>query len=197
MKKNAASAPTKTEYQVAKEKYASGRANLLLMIVFTVINIVLLLVNADVMFIFSATVPYYAVVFGYAFEIPTLVAIGIVFAAIILAVYLACWFFSKKHYGWMIAAVVLFAIDTVFMALLFVLFSELSGIIDALGHIWVMYYLIIGVVSGAKLKKLAPEEELKEVIEAQYIEHTSDDSVAAPVASSINGVPVSESEKQN
>ena len=41
-------------------------------------------------------------------------------AIVILALYFVCWLFSKKHVAFMIAALVLFVIDTVAMFILFV-----------------------------------------------------------------------------
>ncbi len=87
-------------------------------------------------------------------------AVGIVIAVFILAIYLVCWIFSKKHYGWMIAALVLFIIDTAIMGVTYVFAGDTSGILDAVIHIWVLYYLIIGVKYGIKLKKL-PAEDLE------------------------------------
>ena len=52
----------------AQEKYETARKNLLLMIIFTAVNVVLLILNADVMMLFSATVPYMAAVFGFAWQ---------------------------------------------------------------------------------------------------------------------------------
>jgi hypothetical protein len=42
-------------------KYNSSIANLLLVVVFSAVNIVLLLVNANTYFLFSAFLPYFAV----------------------------------------------------------------------------------------------------------------------------------------
>ncbi len=55
---------TRSDAQVAVEKVKIARSNLLLMIAFTLVNIVLLVTGSDVMMLFSATVPYFAVVFA-------------------------------------------------------------------------------------------------------------------------------------
>ena len=49
-----------------KQQYNTARLNLLLMIAFTLLNIVMLFAEANYMLLFSATVPYYAVVMGVA-----------------------------------------------------------------------------------------------------------------------------------
>ncbi len=139
-------------------QYKLARGNLLLMTLLTLVNVVLFAVGSETMLLFSATVPYFAAVFGIASEISELAIIGIAVAAIFILVYFLCWLFSKKHYGWMVAALVLFSLDTIALVALYLLAQDVSGILDALIHIWVFYYLIIGVVNGAKLRKLPPTE---------------------------------------
>lgn len=148
-----------TERQKAQQMYNSARGNLLLMLVFTVINIILLVINTDVMFLFAASVPYYSMVFGLIEEVLLMPAIMV--TVISVAIYLLCWIFSKKHVGWMIAALVLFVLDTLFGAGLFFLLEDVSGVLDILIHIWVLYYLIVGVKYGIKLIKM-PEDVLPE-----------------------------------
>lgn len=138
-----------------KRQYATARTNLLLMLVLTVVNIFLIFVEADYMLLFSATVPYFSVLVGVSDLTGMLLAPSIVIALVALTLYLLCWIFSKKHIGWMIAALVLFIIDTVVMAVLYFLAEDFSGIFDALIHIWVLFYLIMGVNSGSLLSKMS------------------------------------------
>lgn len=144
--------------EMLEQKYKSARMNLLLTIILTVVNVVMLLTGSENMLLFSISVPFYAVVFGYVMEGTTMLVTGIVIAAVMLTVYLLCWVFSKKHAGWLIAALVLFIIDTVVMGLMYLGLGEASGIMDILIHAWVLYYLIYGVSSASKLKKMPPEE---------------------------------------
>lgn len=141
-----------------EQKYKAARSNLLLTIILTVVNVVLLIAGSESMLLFSISVPFYAVVFGYFMEGTTMLITGIVIAAIMLTVYLLCWIFSKKRTGWLVAAMVLFIIDTAVMALMYLFAGEMSGIMDVLIHAWVLYYLISGVSSASKLKKMPPEE---------------------------------------
>ncbi len=140
-------------------KYKSARSNLLLTIILTVVNVVMLIAGSENMLLFSISVPFYAVVFGYFMEGTAMLITGCVIAAIMLAVYLLCWIFSKKRTGWLVAALVLFVIDTIVMGLMYLGLGEVSGIMDVLIHAWVLYYLIMGVVSASKLKKMPPEEK--------------------------------------
>ncbi|MBQ8837206.1 MAG: hypothetical protein IJ002_06850 [Clostridia bacterium] len=151
-------------------KYAAARANLLAVIVFTAINIIMYFLGSQTMFLFSASVPYFAAIYADIFrevELQGLFIACIVIAVIIIAAYLLCWIFSKKHCGWLVAALVMFAVDTVVLAFLYFSAGEMSGVMDVLFHVWVLYYLITGVSAGLKLKKL-PEET--PTIEGEYEE---------------------------
>lgn len=145
-------------------KYINARRNLLLMMAFTVINVIVLSVGSDTMLLFSATLPYMAAIFAPEFGVPVIAALLIGLAFIVP--YLLCWIFSKKRWGWMIVALILFAFDTLLMIGMYLLVGGLAdGIFDIVIHIWVLYYLIIGVRYGAKLKKMPIEE-----IEVSYNE---------------------------
>lgn len=166
---------TTSNRQILETKFKNARSNLLLVIVFTLINIVLLVSKSDVYFIFSAFIPYALVSIGmgicgmfpaeyYTDELagteflPTSVfgvILGVSLA--IVALYLISWIFSKKNtVGWLIFALVIFAIDTAIM--LFSSGLQLDGLIDIAFHIWVIVSLSIGINAGVKLKKLPPEE---------------------------------------
>lgn len=138
-------------HAVAQQRYSVARHNLLLMIALTVVNLILLAFNSGVMMLFSATVPYYAVLVGIVSENGAVLTVCICLTAVILATYILCWVMSKKHYGWMIAALVMFILDTLVLVGLYLLLQELSGVMDALIHAWVLYYLIIGVRYGHQL----------------------------------------------
>ena len=153
-----------------QKKYDSARSNLLLAIVLTIVNIVLFFANSGTMLLFSVSVPYYAVIFGYVFEI---VEFGIGFAAAILVVYFLCWLLSKKRSGWLIAALVLFLVDTLAMAGLYLLMEDASGIMDAVIHIWVLYYLFAGVSAGRKLKRLPQVEAGEEAVAVELPEYST------------------------
>ena len=74
-----------------------GRASLLLIVVLTVVNIVLLLIEADRYFVFSASIPYYLTAFAMGMDsvfssgIGTYTIIAIVISVIVVGIYLLCW----------------------------------------------------------------------------------------------------------
>ncbi len=159
--------PAASKKDRAEQQLKIARSNLLLMVGLTVVNVVLFLLGTETMLLFSATVPYLAVMTGVFTENTPFLIATIIFAAIILGLYLLCWAFSKKHYGWMITALVLFILDTLVMGGIYLSAGDFSGVLDVLIHAWVLYYLIIGVKSGHTLQKLASEEWATETVMPQ------------------------------
>lgn len=86
-------------------------------------------------------------------------AVGLASAVLVLVPYLLCWIFSKKRRGWMIAALVLFAVDTGALVV-DTLGSDdvLYNLPDLLFHIWVLVYLVLGVKHAQQALAPQPEE---------------------------------------
>ena len=155
-----------------ERKYNNCRVNLLLVVLFTVVNL-FTVTFGNTYFLFSATIPMllplgfsgvaadpeFLAELGIAAEAitPILIA-GLVCGLILTVPYLLCWIFSKKRVGWMVAALVLFSLDCLFLLITF----DLSMIADILIHAWVMFYLITGVIHGFKLKNMPEDEPLPE-----------------------------------
>ncbi len=162
-------------------KYNTARMNLLLVAAFTAINVILGLTGSGTYFLFSAFIPYYLVIDGmfscgkmpadwyegdmseWEFYDSSYLIIMVVIAVVILALYVVFWLLSKKQSGWLIAALVFFAIDSV----LFLVMGgfSLDSVFDLLFHAWVLYYLISGIVAANKLKTMPLEEELYQPVE--------------------------------
>lgn len=168
-----------------QSKFNSARYNLLLVVAMTAINVVLLMLGGSSYFLFSATVPYSLAIDGmymtgrmpeewyadWPASVPFLdsgyMTVMMVIAFAIILVYLACFFFSKNFKtGWMIAATVVFVLDTLYMVFIYGVGAD--SVMDILLHAWVLYYLISGSVYGLKLKKL-PEDE-PEPVEGEAVE---------------------------
>lgn len=145
-----------------RQKFMTARTNLLMMTILTAVNIVMLMLGSESMMLFSASIPYYAVAFPVAWGIQELFVVGLIVAIIIIALYFLCWLLSKKHPGWLIVAMVLFVLDTLALAGLYLSVGEVSGILDVLFHIWVLFYLFQGIISASKLKKM-PTDSLAEM----------------------------------
>lgn len=168
--------PTFAPQAFAAQKYAAARSNLLLMIALTAVNIFLLFVEADVFLLFSATAPYMAVTLGMLSEATPLTIAGICAAVFMLAAYLICWLLSKKHFGWMIAALAMFAVDTLLMIGFYLIAEDFSGILDVIIHAWVLYYLITGVRYGYQLRTLPPDPDYSQTPPVVTPETTAGDT---------------------
>lgn len=161
------------QHEILASRFHSTRHNLLLIVIFSLINIVLLVTKSGTYFLFSAFIPYMFVDYGMYFcglypaefyepnsefmDTSFLIVCCIV-AAVVLILYLLCWIFSKKpRVGWVIAALVFFVIDTIVMLL--TVASLVENIIDILFHAYVIFSLSRGIYSYYKLKKLPVEPD--------------------------------------
>ena len=159
-----------------EQKYRASRLNLLLVVVFTAINLILLVTNANSYFLFSAFAPYFIASIGmflcgrfpeeyYVDGLEEMVFLDnsffaalLIIAFILTLLYLLAWFMSSKNrVGWLIFALVFFSLDT--LGMLVLNGFSFDTIIDIVFHAWVIYYLVIGIIAHNKLKNLPPEEE--------------------------------------
>lgn len=143
---------------------AEGRYALLLILIFTVVNLAFLLLDTGRYFLFSASVPYYLTALGILMDVSgfgVYTTTALVISAVILVVYLLCWLLSKKRGVWLTVALVLFILDTIGLAVAaFTLLEEpASCILDLVFHILAIVALVQGVVYSGKLKRhLAAEK---------------------------------------
>ena len=89
-------APATSTLDAHIKRYSSARADLLIMIVLTVVNIVLMFFGSETMMLFSASIPYIAVGMGYWNADNEMLIFGIIVAIVSLLLYFLCWFMSKK-----------------------------------------------------------------------------------------------------
>lgn len=134
----------------------SARTTLMIAVLFTVLNVVLLLVGSNRYFLYSATIPYYLTFFGYVFDYFTLgtyTLTGLTMAAVPVVAMGLCWFMSKKDSRWLIGAVAIFGLDTAAMVAMMLWSGDLSAsLLDIVFHAWVLISLFQGVKAAARLK---------------------------------------------
>lgn len=132
--------------------YQTARANLLLMMVLTAVNVAMALLGEDTYFLFTNFAAYILAAYAGAFYAFTgdggYLVVGIVLALLVLAVYLLCWLLSRKRRGWMVTVLVLFGLDTVLLLLSALSDLMVSSILDILLHGLMLYYLIAAVRRG-------------------------------------------------
>lgn len=151
--------------------YHMARHSMLLVIAFTAINIVMLLSGSFTYFLFSATIPYFIVDMGMllagkypaemypeGWELPALgggfLAVMVVLAFLVIALYFLCWLLSKKQrVAFLIGALVLFTVDTI---ALFVLYGiDATMLVDYIFHALFLFELGRGVYDYFKYKEQA------------------------------------------
>ena len=169
-----------SERQLLEAKYTNARHDILFLIIFTVINCALLLLNANTYFLFSAFIPYslvddgmfwtgkypaeyYEGLDGLEFENDSYLIVMCVLAVICIGLYLLCWFMSKKKAGWMVASLVFIVIDT--LALILFVGVAVDWLLDYLFHAFIIYCIVRGIVAHHKLKNLPPEDAVVEVVD--------------------------------
>ena len=140
-----------------------ARYMLLGTVIITVINLALLLAQADVYIVYSASVPYYLGWFGWVMDgyaVGQMTRIGMLLAAAVLAVYLLVWFLAGARSVWLKVGLGLLIADT---ALLLALVLWMDGSI--LAFFWefalhgaVIYELAMGISAQKKLDAMAQEE---------------------------------------
>lgn len=175
-----------SDRELLQIKYNKSRSNLLLVVMFTVVNIILLITKSDTYFLFSASIPYLLVAMGMLFcgmypeeyyleeflDPPFLpqsaFSVFLFLALIITALYLVSWIFSKNNrVGWLIVSLTLFSLDTVGMIVFIGI--DFTNIIDIIFHAWIIISLSVGIHAHSRLKGLPPDEQ-NETVEAEQIE---------------------------
>lgn len=176
-KNNTAMQPM-SELQMQINRYNSSRANLLLVAIFTLINLVLLISKSYTYFLFSASIPYILTTnamylcgmhpdeFYEDIDLSTaefldrsVFVVVLIISLVIIALYALSYFLSKKQkVGWMIAALAFFVIDTVVMFWYYGL-ANTEMLLDVAFHVWVIVSLSMGIHAYFKIKSLPPEEE--------------------------------------
>lgn len=136
-------------------KYNNSRLSILLLFIFSVINI-FTISTLGTYFLFSAYLPQ--VLISLAYLDPSLTPVMVILSILYILPYLLCYIFSKKKDGWMVAALVLFSVDSLFFLIdlfAYLAAGDLSFIIDLIFRIYVLASLIIGVVNRKQAVSVA------------------------------------------
>ncbi len=167
---------TTSELRTKLEKdYRSGRNNIILLIILTLVNIALALFASGSYFLFSAQIPYFIFLVGLiaggysAFSevgaefFPEIIIVTSGIAAFILLLYLLCFIFAgKNRYGWIIGALVMYVFDTIFSVCISLPDFDASVIIDIALHAAILISLVKSIVAAVKLNKLDSEATLSD-----------------------------------
>ena len=139
-------------------QYASARANLGAVVLLSLVNVVLMVLDAGVSFLFSAVLPQVAINYGWYLDAwlggSTYTIIAYAISVLWIGAFALCYYLSKKHPGCMTAALVLFCLDCLVLVYWIYLGFMMEDVLDIVFHVWILYYLIRGVVAARKRKTL-------------------------------------------
>ena len=127
--------------------YRGARNTILSLVILTAVNCVLLAVGSSTYFLSSIFLIYgMMAVYGVTF-------VTVAVAAVLLGVYLCAFFFSKRRRGWMLAALILFSLDTLCVVGMMFLMkyvgeSPLQLVLDLIFHALGIVWLSLGVKNG-------------------------------------------------
>lgn len=153
-------------------RFRSCRVSILILFIFTIVNIILILSDSGIYFLFTAMFPYWITTLPfYITEQPGILvcAVFALIGAVLTVPYLLAFLFSNKHPGWFIFSAIYFAIDCLILIFFFVTDMMADGmeeylldllrsyLFDILFHVYVMVELLLGIKSASKLKKLDAE----------------------------------------
>ena len=135
--------------------FKTANANILIMVVLTLVNVIMLIANIQYNFLFSAMLPQVFIVYGKEIATATNISgfniIGIVFAFLTLGIYLLFYFMTRKKYRWYIALLVVFILDSISIFSL-TYTSYFSYVILIAFHAYIIYYIIKGIQAGKALE---------------------------------------------
>ena len=137
----------------AERTFNSSRSTIMLILILSIVNI-FAIAFGDTYFLFSAYLPQVFIAVA-VYSDPTLLMPMIVLSIIYVLPYLFCFIFAKKHKGWMVAALILFLIDSAFFAIDVVpllMSGDISFILDLVIRIYAIVSLITGVAAFKKLE---------------------------------------------
>jgi len=144
-----------------QRKVKTGLGSYIAFVVFTYVNLVLILQNSSLKFPFSAMMPVIPLYFGQQFYyeegIFALYMIGIVVSIIFASVYLLLYFLSRKRVVPILITIIFVIIDTVVLVLLS-LDDIAASTIDIIFHIWVLIAMINLFRARLALNKTVTEE---------------------------------------
>lgn len=167
-------------------RYSAARMNLLLVVIFTVLNIITLMMGTGQL-LFTAAIPYKIVEIGKVFcgfcseeyykeagitplfDKP-LIALFIAIALLIVALILLCWLFSKRRGAdkWLGFALALMSADTM---VAFLFGTPSTMLVDMIFHLLIIVLLFSGIGAYKKLRALPRENDPEKYPEEEYTEN--------------------------
>ncbi len=164
-------------------KFNRARFNLLFMIILSAINFYFLLSSERFYLPFSSSLSSYSVVLGIRASNDlgnsTLKTIGILFACIVLLIYIFCYLKSKSNAFFLFMSFTIFIADTVALIIITFIIKSFSilSFLDIALHIMTIFFLYSGIKAERLLSKLISNSASKD---SDDMESTTNDESDAP-----------------
>ena len=142
--------------QIKKQavRFNRARTNLLAVVILTLANLVLIALDVNIGFPFSAVVPQVILIWTMDISMPVAMAVAVIFVSF----YLLFYFLSKRWRVFILVAFIFFALDTLYLLDLMLTFGFTDFLLEIAFHAWIHFYLITGTVAWAKLRKVSRDE---------------------------------------
>ena len=179
-----------TDRKILEKRYKRGVSVILVIVLFSAVNLALLFLNTDKYILFSSYISYYlgdyAMFYSgkypaeYYTELPDMQFYGNGFFALFAALavgsvlfYLLCWYKARKNKGtWLVFSFAFFSLDTVFMFL--VTGFSVFNLLDNIKQLVLLVFLFMGSAAYKRLKDMKDEPQAEEKAEAVAFSGTGD-----------------------
>lgn len=144
-------------------RWRGGAWTLFLIGAFSVLNILMYAFGSNSYFLFTAYLPYSFGITGVDYltgwyDTPVDSGIGtffLSFSAVFIILYFVIWFFSRKKAGWLIAGLVLFLLDTLYMVYAMIASGDPAWFtMDCIIHALAIAEIAVGLHAALKYGKL-------------------------------------------
>ena len=145
------------------QQRASGKWMILLIVIFTVLNMVLLVCGTERYFLFSAGIPHYLTYYGMQMDNG---GFGGYFVAMLivslsfLAGYVLSWLMVNKNGTWLKVALILWAMDTVVLIIMAITMRMFEArIMDLAVHVLLLWEIFQALRANKRLENMPKEEQ--------------------------------------
>ena len=158
-----------------ENRYLADRSWLLIIALFTLVNVIFIVTEMDRSFYFSAFIPLVASTYAHYFFTGSLrIVTSVVFCVLFVILYLVSYLLSRKNYLWFLVAAIIYTIDLAAMVM-FILSKAFQTywILDLILHVVALFFLYRGFFIGRKLygyeEKYNSVQNLAKSTEVEYL----------------------------
>lgn len=146
------------EILLSIRRYQRAMSDLTLIALFGAVNLFCALFGSSFYMLFAPCLPtllyYGGRHLSERLEIPALLTVGIFLSLCMMAVFFFLRFLSRGRYRVMLAAAILYGVDTAILAAFSLSAGFVTGLADSLLHLWVLLVLVRAVLAGRRIDRM-------------------------------------------